>query len=152
MTDLADDPSTAVSQEKTPDKEEISRQLQRLQEKLQLQGEEALEMDMNEPKDQQQTWQRFSFGYITLQVILAHFKAMWVYLTALFTHSQERYQQLTRHQQLTRRVRLAEPMMRLLHSALLIERTIVIDWVWRNFSMFLWPLMRIFGVGVLVDK
>ncbi|KAI9009908.1 PXA domain-containing protein [Phycomyces nitens] len=156
MTDLAekpkeDMPSTSAS-DRLPETDDLPRQLQRLQEKRRLQGDKTVDTEMEEIEEIPQKRRHFSFGYITLQVILAPFQAFWVYIMAVLTHSQERYHQLTQHQQRTRRMRLIEPLMQFLRVAFLVEHRVVLEWVWQMVSMFIWPLLRMFGVGVLVDK
>ncbi|KAL0076500.1 PXA domain-containing protein [Phycomyces blakesleeanus] len=158
MTDLAKGTKESTVPVSVPDRiaetDDLARQLQRLQEKRRLQGDESVEAELEEEgiEGTPQKRRHFSFGYITLQVVLAPFRAFWVYIMAALTHSQERYHQLTQHKQRTRRIRLVEPVMQFLRVAFLVEHRVVLEWMWQMVSMFIWPLLRMFGVGVLVDK
>ncbi|ORZ23238.1 hypothetical protein BCR42DRAFT_131975 [Absidia repens] len=94
----------------------------------------------------------FSFGYITLQVLLSPFRSFYFYLQAIFTHSQQRYHQVNRHQKKTRHVRLIEPITKFLRVAFLVDDRPVVQWGWQMIAMFLWPILRVFGGGLLIDK
>ncbi|KAG0174794.1 hypothetical protein DFQ28_004469 [Apophysomyces sp. BC1034] len=136
----------------SPDKKGLPMQLQRLQEKRREKGDEIVDAEPEDLETQKQERRRFSFGYITLQVILAPVRALWLYLNAVFTSSQERYQQVTQHKKRTQHMRLLEPIMQFARVALLVEDRPVLQWAWQMVAMFLWPLIRVLGGGILVDK
>ncbi|KAF7727904.1 hypothetical protein EC973_006903 [Apophysomyces ossiformis] len=136
----------------SPDKKGLPMQLQRLQEKRREKGDEIVDAEPEDLKTQKQERRRFSFSYITLQVMLAPVRSLWLYLITAFTSSQERYQQVTRHKKKTRHMRLVEPIMQFLRVALLVEDRPVLQWAWQMVAMFVWPLIRVFGGGLLVDK
>jgi site-specific recombinase XerD len=142
-----------TKQKPTPTKptnqERLTKQMQRLQEKRRLQGDEIEELD-NEQTEA--TRRRFSFAYITLQVLLSPFRTFYYYLMATLTQSQERYQRVTQHKKRTRHMRLVESWMGFINEACLVENRPVLQWAWQMMAMFFWPLVRVFGGGLLIDK
>lgn len=135
--------------------ESLPSQLQRLQEKQRQEGDETVDAGRGEldgHHEQKHERRHFSFSYITLQVILTPIRSMWLYLMAALTHSQERYQQVTQHTKRTQHVRLLEPWMDFLRIAFLVDDRPVLQWAWSTIAMFCWPLVRILGGGLLVDK
>ncbi|KAI8340223.1 hypothetical protein BC941DRAFT_419784 [Chlamydoabsidia padenii] len=94
----------------------------------------------------------FSVGYIALQVLLSPFRSLYFYFQAVLTHSQQRYHQVNRHEKKTRHVRLIEPITKFLRVALLVDDRPVVQWGWQMIAMFLWPILRVFGGGLLIDK
>ncbi|KAI8887706.1 hypothetical protein K501DRAFT_241795 [Backusella circina FSU 941] len=147
-------PITAAAKQKPAaakptNQESLTKQMQRLQEKRRLQGDEIEELD-NEQTEA--TRRRFSFAYITLQVLLSPFRTLYYYLMATLTQSQERYQRVTQHKKRTRHMRLVESWMGFINEACLVENRPVLQWVWQMMAMFFWPLVRVFGGGLLIDK
>lgn len=94
----------------------------------------------------------FSFGYIVLQVLLSPFRSLYFYMHSVLTQSQQRYHQVNRHEKKTRHARLIEPITKFLRVALLVDDRPVVQWGWQMIAMFLWPILRVFGGGVLMDK
>ncbi|KAI9486805.1 MAG: PXA domain-containing protein [Benjaminiella poitrasii] len=136
--------------------ESLTKQMQRLQEEQRKNApknsnidEEVLDEDH---KSHQEPRKRFSFGYITLQVILVPFRTFWYQLMATMLQSQERYHQVNQHTKRTRQIRLIEPLMDFLFIALHIDERPILRWAWQMLAMFFWPLIRVFGGGVLIDK
>lgn len=148
---------TVKEEEITTDEEEgLSGKLRRLQA---IQKEQRQQQGVNDPYDDLTTnsttftsQRLFSFGYITLQVVLSPFRSLYFYLQALFTHSQQRYHQVNRHQKRTRHARLIEPTTKFLRIAFLVDDRPVVQWGWQMIAMFLWPILRVFGGGLLIDK
>ncbi|CAO3622892.1 unnamed protein product [Cunninghamella echinulata] len=152
---------TVVEEEVVAAEEEgLSSKLRRLQA---IQKEQRQQQGVNDPYDDLTstttnsnttfTSQKlFSFGYITLQVVLSPFRSLYFYLQALFTHSQKRYHQVNQHQKRTRHARLIEPTTKFLRIAFLIDDRPVVQWGWQMIAMFLWPILRVFGGGLLIDK
>lgn len=133
--------------------ESLPSHMQRLQEKRRQQGDDLVDAGRDELDGAKAHERRhFSFIYITLQVMLAPIQTMWLYLTAILTSSQERYQQVAQHTKRTRHVRLLEPWMHFLRIAFLVDDRPVLQWTWSMVGMFLWPLVRVLGGGLLVDK
>ena len=133
--------------------ESLPSHMQRLQEKRRQQGDELVDAGRDELDGAKAHERRhFSFIYITLQVMLAPIQTMWLDLTALLTSSQERYQQVAQHTKRTRHVRLLEPWMHFIRIAFLVDDRPVLQWTWSMVGMFLWPLVRVLGGGLLVDK
>jgi hypothetical protein len=108
-------------------------------------------LDQGDPQ-QQQPRKRFSFGYITLQVLLAPFRSFWFYIMATMTQSQEHFHRVNQHKKRTRQMRLVEPLMEFVFIACQIEERPVLQWAWQMMAMFFWPLIRVFGGGLLIDK
>ncbi|CAO3645073.1 unnamed protein product [Cunninghamella blakesleeana] len=138
------------------EEEGLSGKLRRLQA---IQKEQRQQQGLNDPYDDLTTnattftsQRLFSFGYIILQVVLSPFRSLYFYLQALFTHSQQRYRQVNRHQKRTRHARLIEPTTKFLRIAFLIDDRPVVQWGWQMIAMFLWPILRVFGGGLLIDK
>ncbi|ORE04302.1 hypothetical protein BCV72DRAFT_251335 [Rhizopus microsporus var. microsporus] len=131
----------------------LTKHMQQLQEKRRLQGQEVT-VDADDPKGDSTAadHRQFSFGYITLQVFLAPIRSFWLYLVATVTHSQERYQRVTQHKKQTRQVRLIEPVMEFVHIACQIQDRPLLQFAWQMLAMFFWPLIRVFGGGLLIDK
>ncbi|KAG1175997.1 hypothetical protein G6F70_006583 [Rhizopus microsporus] len=131
----------------------LTKHMQQLQEKRRLQGQEVT-VDTDDPKGDSTSadHRQFSFGYITLQVFLAPIRSFWLYLVATVTHSQERYQRVTQHKKQTRQVRLIEPVMEFVHIACQIQDRPLLQFAWQMLAMFFWPLIRVFGGGLLIDK
>lgn len=127
-------------------------QLQRLQEKRRLEGDDMVDAGRGELDAQEHKRRHFSFGYITLQVISSPIQTLWLYLVTALTQSQTRYLQVAQHTKRTRHSRLLEPWMHFLRIAFLIDDQPVLQWIWCMIAMFVWPLLRIVGVGLLVDK
>ncbi|KAI8390819.1 PXA domain-containing protein [Radiomyces spectabilis] len=146
--------NTPPIDERTTTKKEgegLSTRLRRLKERQnELPEEEALEDVTNEERTHKR--RPFSFGYITLQLLLAPIRSLWLSLTVLFTNSQERYQKIHQHKKRTRHMRLVEPSMQFMRIAFLLEDRPILQWAWQMIAMFVWPLVRVFGGGVLVDK
>ncbi|KAI8091203.1 PXA domain-containing protein [Gilbertella persicaria] len=138
------------TQEQT-EQETLTQQMQRLQAQRNQEEEESFE-DLKQPLPQETKRKRFSFGYITLQVVLAPFYTLWLHLMATMTQSQERYHRVNQHKKRTRQVRLIEPLMDLAYVACRVEERPVLQWAWQMVGMFFWPLIRVFGGGLLVDK
>ncbi|KAG0745843.1 hypothetical protein G6F57_007020 [Rhizopus arrhizus] len=133
--------------------ESLTRQMQRLQEKRRLQGQEiVVETDEPEADSFASRRQRFSFGYIILQVFLAPIRSFWTYLVATFTQSQERYQRVNQHKKLTGQMRMIEPIMEFFYAACLVQERPLLQFAWQMLSMFFWPIIRVFGGGLLIDK
>lgn len=159
-TDMSNEQQPATSpppplQSTTLEKEaeSLPSHMQRLQEKRRQQGDELVDAGRDELDGAKAHERRhFSFIYITLQVMLAPIQTMWLYLTAILTSSQERYQQVAQHTKRTRHVRLLEPWMHFLRIAFLVDDRPVLQWTWSMVGMFLWPLVRVLGGGLLVDK
>jgi hypothetical protein len=133
------------------EQESLTKQMQRLQEERKkkegIDDEELLDKDIPQEKRK-----RFSFGYITLQVILAPIRTVWLYLIATMTQSQERYHIINQHKKKTRHTRLMEPMMEFLFIACQVQQKPILQWAWQMLAMFFWPLIRVFGGGLLIDK
>ncbi|CDS06736.1 hypothetical protein LRAMOSA09263 [Lichtheimia ramosa] len=162
-TDMSDEQQLSTSspaaqqQQSTPplekEAESLPSHMQRLQEKRRQQGDELVDAGRDELDGAKAHERRhFSFIYITLQVMLAPIQTMWLYLTAILTSSQERYQQVAQHTKRTRHVRLLEPWMHFIRIAFLVDDRPVLQWTWSMVGMFLWPLVRVLGGGLLVDK
>ncbi|ORX61339.1 hypothetical protein DM01DRAFT_319659 [Hesseltinella vesiculosa] len=163
FSDLTHEPVVAKVKKRTDGDEDdqdpgLFAKLRRLQaqqkEQRQLQGVE-------DPYDRLTTWtkstsnttyQLFSFGYIALQVLLSPLRMLYYSWQAFFTHSQQRYQKVNQHQKRTRHVRLIEPMAQFLRVALTVDDRPIVLWAWQMMAMFLWPIFRVFGGGLLVDK
>jgi hypothetical protein len=109
-------------------------------------------MDQGLAEQQQQPRKRFSFGYITLQVLLAPFRSFWLYIMATMTQSQEHFHRVNQHKKRTRQMRLVEPLMEFVFIACQVEERPVLQWAWQMLAMFFWPLIRVFGGGLLIDK
>ncbi|KAI8989550.1 PXA domain-containing protein [Pilobolus umbonatus] len=149
----ADEVKTSMSDSNlSPAEEEsLTKQMQRLQEKRRLQGDAVDEVD--EPSEQSKTTRRhFSFGYITLQVILSPIRTLWLYILAALTQSQERYYRVNEHKKRTRQVQLVEPAMEFIRIACQVEDNPMLNWAWQMFAMFFWPIVRVLGGGTFVDK
>ncbi|KAI9497815.1 PXA domain-containing protein [Zychaea mexicana] len=145
--------SSPVASVTSPKKESLPSHMQRLQEKRRQEGDELMDAGREElDAARKHERQRFSFIYITLQVILSPIRALWLYIMAALTHSQERYQQVAKHTKRTRHVRLLEPWMYFVRVAFLVDDRPVLQWMWYMAGMFLWPLVRVLGGGLLVDK
>ncbi|KAI8145827.1 PXA domain-containing protein [Fennellomyces sp. T-0311] len=145
--------SPPKSTKSDPKKESLPSHMQRLQEKRRQEGDDLIDVGREElDAAQKHERQRFSFVYISLQVMLAPIRALWLYLVAALTHSQERYQQVAQHRKRTRHVRLLEPWMHFVRVAFLVDDRPVLQWMWYMVGMFLWPLVRVLGGGLLVDK
>ncbi|KAI9311007.1 hypothetical protein BX666DRAFT_2002509, partial [Dichotomocladium elegans] len=131
---------------------DLSSHMERLQEMRRQEGDELVDAGRDALDGINARERRhFSFVYITLQVMLAPMQAMWLYLMAALTRSQERYQQVAQHTKRTRHVRLLEPWMEFFRIAFLVDDRPVLQWSWAMVSMFLWPLVRVLGFGLLVD-
>ncbi|ORY90578.1 PXA domain-domain-containing protein [Syncephalastrum racemosum] len=135
----------------SPSSSDLPSQLQRLQEKRRQEGDEIVDAGRGE-LDSKHERRRFSFGYITLQVILAPLRALMLHIMAAFTHSQERYQQVAQYTKRTRHTRLLEPTVKFLKVALAVDDRPVLQWAYAMLALFLWPLIRMIGGGLLVDK
>ena len=136
-----------------PEKESMASHMQRLQEKRRQEGDDLMDAGREElGAAHKYERQRLSFVYITLQVMLSPFRTLWLYVIAAFTQSQERYQQVAKHTKRTRHVRLLEPWMHFVRVAFLVDDRPVLQWMWYMVGMFLWPLVRVLGGGLLVDK
>jgi hypothetical protein len=152
--------NAAVKNKKKGDQqaeETLTKQMQRLQQERRLkEGIDIVAADEEEElKDdnvKKTTRKRFSFGYITLQVILAPFRTFWFYIMATMTQSQERYQQINQHKKRTRQQRLVEPVMEFVNIACLVQERPILQWAWQMLAMLFWPLIRVFGGGLLIDK
>lgn len=135
------------------EQESLTKQMQRLQqerrEKEGIQNEEEL---LDEEKIPQEKRKRFSFGYITLQVILAPIRSFWLYIVATMTQSQERYHTINQHKKKTRHTRLMEPLMEFVFIACQVQQKPILQWAWQMLAMFFWPVIRVFGGGLLIDK
>lgn len=131
--------------------ESLTKQMQRLQEERRLKEgiDETIE---EEPQTTKASRRRFSFGYITWQVIMAPFYSFWFYLVAVMTQSQERYNRVNEHKKKTRQMRLVEPVMEFVYTACLIEDKPILRWAWQMLAMFFWPIIRVFGGGLFIDK
>ncbi|KAI9274455.1 PXA domain-containing protein [Phascolomyces articulosus] len=144
---------TTASITTEPKKESMASHMQRLQEKRRQEGDDLMDAGREElDAAHKHERQRFSFIYITLQVMLSPIRALWLYVMAALTHSQERYQQVAKHTKRTRHVRLLEPWMHFVRVAVLVDDRPVLQWMWYMVGMFLWPLVRVLGGGLLVDK
>lgn len=139
--------------------ETLTKQMQRLQQERRL--KEGIDVTKDEEEEEEEekkqdakktTRKRFSFGYITLQVILQPFRTFWFYIMATMTQSQERYQQINQHKKRTRQQRLVEPVMEFINIACLVQERPILQWAWQMLAMFFWPLIRVFGGGLLIDK
>lgn len=153
---LAEAQNTKLHPNPTPDpiqdiSSDLPSQLQRLQEKRRQEGDEIVDAGRGE-LDSKHERRRFSFGYITLQVILAPLRALMLHVMAAFTHSQERYQQVAQYTKRTRHTRLLEPTVKFLKVALALDDRPVLQWAYAMLALFLWPLVRMIGGGLLVDK
>jgi hypothetical protein len=95
---------------------------------------------------------RYSMRFISLQVLLAPLQTIWLYLMSLFTASQEQYQYVVRQRKKSRHVRLEEPLLRFAEIALSVEDKPVVLWAWRMIGMFIWPIVRMLGAGIFLDK
>ncbi|KAI7889997.1 PXA domain-containing protein [Mucor mucedo] len=144
---LAAENAKLIAKEK---KESLTKQMQRLQEERRL--KEGIDPVKDEEPHTATSRRRFSFGYITLQVLMAPFRTFWFYIMATMTQSQERYQRVNQHKKRTRQMRLVEPLMEFVNIALLIEDRPALQWAWQMVGMFFWPLIRVFGGGLLIDK
>lgn len=142
----------AKEQHQTTSTESFPSQLQRLQEKRRLEGDETVDAGRGELDAQKHKRRHFSFGYITLQVILSPIQTLWLYIVTALTQSQTRYLQVAQHTKRTRHSRLLEPWMYFLRVAFLVDDRPVLQWIWYMAAMFMWPLLRIIGAGLLVDK
>lgn len=136
-------------EEKT--KESLTKQMKRLQEERRKK-EGIQEEELPDKVPQQEKRKRFSFGYITLQVILAPIRTFWLYIVATMTQSQERYHIINQHKKKTRHTRLMEPLMEFLFIACQVQQKPILQWTWQMLAMFFWPLIRVFGGGLLIDK
>ncbi|KAI7905202.1 PXA domain-containing protein [Cokeromyces recurvatus] len=136
--------------------ESLTKQMQRLQEEQRKNEPKNSNLDEDmleeEIKNQQESRKQFSFGYITLQVLLTPIRTFWYRLVSTMMQSQERYHQVNQHKKRTRQIRLIEPLMGFLFIAFSINRRPVIRWAWQMLAMFFWPLIRVFGGGLLIDK
>ncbi|KAI8364941.1 PXA domain-containing protein [Blakeslea trispora] len=136
--------------------EGLTKQMQRLQEKRrEKEGLDVNEEDLHTqtpPSEKPASRRKFSFGYITLQVFLAPFHTLWLYIMATLTQSHERYHRVNQHKKRTRQARLIEPLMDLVFIVCRIEEKPVLQWTWQMIGMFFWPLIRVFGGALLVDK
>ncbi|KAI9283362.1 PXA domain-containing protein [Sporodiniella umbellata] len=140
-----------TKEEETGDKT-LTKQMRRLQEKRRLQGQE-ITLAEEELKAENITGRHhFSFGYIILQVILSPIRSFWVYLAATFTQSQETYHRVNQHKKLTSRKRMIEPIMEFFYAACLVQERPLLQFAWQMLAMFFWPIVRVFGGGVLIDK
>lgn len=144
---LAAENAKLIAKEK---KESLTKQMQRLQEERRL--KEGIDPVKDEEPHTATHRRHFSFGYITLQVLMAPFRTFWLYIIATLTQSQERYQRVNQHKKRTRQMRLVEPLMEFVSIAILIQDKPALQWVWQMVGMFFWPLIRVFGGGLLVDK
>ncbi|KAI8081060.1 hypothetical protein BDF21DRAFT_438380 [Thamnidium elegans] len=131
--------------------ESLTKQMQRLQEERRLKEGADIVIE-EEPHTTAAHRRRFSFGYITLQVLMAPFRTFWFYIMATMTQSQEHYQRINQHKKRTRQMRLVEPVMEFITMACLVEDRPVLQWAWQMLAMFVWPLIRVFGGGLLIDK
>lgn len=131
--------------------ESLTKQMQRLQEERRIKEgiEEVIE---EEPQTTKATRRRFSFGYITWQVLMAPFHTFWFYIMATMTQSQERYHRVNQHKKRTGQMRLVEPIMEFVNMACSIEDRPILQFAWQMLGMFFWPLIRVFGGGLLIDK
>lgn len=142
-----------AKKEEEKEDESLTKQMQRLQEKRRLQGQEiVVETDEPEADSVANRRQRFSFGYIILQVFLAPIRSFWTYLVATFTQSQERYQRVNQHKKLTGQMRMIEPIMEFFYAACLVQERPLLQFAWQMLAMFFWPIIRVFGGGLLIDK
>lgn len=144
---IAAETAKLVAKEK---EESLTKQMQRLQEERRL--KEGIDVVIDEEPHTTTTRRRFSFGYITLQVLMGPFRTFWFYIMATMTQSQERYQRVNQHKKQTRQMRLVEPLMEFVSIACLVEDRPVLQWAWHMLGMFVWPLIRVFGGGLLIDK
>ncbi|CEP07781.1 hypothetical protein [Parasitella parasitica] len=148
--------TTTDTAEKELEAESLTKQMQRLQEeRRKKEGQSGQEILLEEELPQQEPQEprkRFSLGYITLQVLLAPFRTFWMYMMATMTQSQEHYHRVNRHKKRTRQVRLVEPIMELVFTACLVKERPILQWAWQMMAMFFWPLVRVFGGGLLIDK
>ena len=136
-----------------PNNESMASHMERLQEKRRQEGDDLMDAGREElDAAHKYERQRLSFIYITLQVMLSPFRTLWLYVIAAITQSQERYQQVAKHTKRTRHVRLLEPWMHFARVAFLVDDRPVLQWMWYMVGMFLWPLVRVLGGGLLVDK
>lgn len=125
--------------------------MQRLQQERRLKDGMDIVMD-EEPQTTATQRRRFSFAYITLQVLLAPFRNFWFYIMATMTQSQEQYQKINQHKKRTRQMLLVEPIMEFISIACLVQERPLLQWTWQMLAMFVWPVIRVFGGGLLVDK
>ncbi|KAI8086775.1 uncharacterized protein BX664DRAFT_336727 [Halteromyces radiatus] len=162
--------TTPLQETKRQEEENTSEQhnpglVSKLRQLQEQQKEERLQQGVGDPYDDLTTnnnnnsssslsssQKLFSFGYIALQVILSPFRSLYFYLQAVLTHSQQRYHKVNRHQKKTRHVRLIEPTMKFLRVAFLVDDRPIVQWGWQMIAMFLWPILRVFGGGLLIDK
>ncbi|EPB87095.1 hypothetical protein HMPREF1544_06119 [Mucor circinelloides 1006PhL] len=148
--------AAAAAAKKEEDAESLTKQMQRLQEerrKKEAKSGKAILEEEDLPQQQpQEPRKRFSFAYITLQVILAPFRTFWMYIMATMTQSQEHYHRVNQHKKRTRQMRLVEPLMEFVFIASQVEERPVLQWAWQMMAMFFWPLIRVFGGGLLIDK
>ncbi|KAI8333803.1 PXA domain-containing protein [Choanephora cucurbitarum] len=153
---IISDNGSETPREEEKQLEGLTRQMQRLQEKRrEKEGLDVMEDDLHPqtpPAEKPKGRKKFSFGYITLQVLLAPFHTLWLYVMATLTQSQERYQRVNQYKKRTRQIRLIEPSMDLIYNACRIEEKPVLQWTWQMIGMLFWPLIRVFGGALLVDK
>ncbi|KAI8646583.1 PXA domain-containing protein [Parasitella parasitica] len=147
--------AAAIMTKKEQEAESLTKQMQRLQEERRKKegksGQEILEEELPQ-QEPQEPRKRFSFAYITLQVLLAPFRTFWMYIMATMSQSQEHYHRVNQYKKRTRQVRLVEPIMDLIFRACQVEERPVLQWAWQMMAMFFWPLVRVFGGGLLIDK
>lgn len=150
----AADAAAAVAK-KEQEAESLAKQMQRLQEERRKKegklGDDVLEEELPQ-QEPQEPRKRFSFAYITLQVLLAPFRTFWMYIMATMTQSQEHYHRVNQHKKRTRQMRLVEPIMEFVFIACQVKERPVLQWAWQMMAMFFWPLVRVFGGGLLIDK
>ncbi|KAL9536757.1 hypothetical protein MBANPS3_012390 [Mucor bainieri] len=148
--------AVAAAAKKEEEAESLTKQMQRLQEERRKKegksGQTILEEEDLPQQQPQEPRKRFSFAYITLQVILAPFRTIWMYVMATMTQSQEHYHRVNQHKKRTRQMRLVEPLMEFVFIASQVEERPVLQWAWQMMAMFFWPLVRVFGGGLLIDK
>lgn len=148
--------AAAAAAKKEQEAESLTKQMQRLQEERRKKegkaGQTILEEEDLPQQQPQEPRKRFSFAYITLQVILAPFRTFWMYIMATMTQSQEHYHRVNQHKKRTRQIRLVEPLMEFVFIASQVEERPVLQWAWQMMAMFFWPLIRVFGGGLLIDK
>ncbi|KAI8067124.1 PXA domain-containing protein [Gongronella butleri] len=163
FSDLTHEPAEPVAKKKDgggDDDEDpgLFAKLRRLQAQQQQQRQQQ---GVDDPYDRLTTWakttttttyQLFSFGYIALQVLLSPLRTLYYAWHAFFTQSQEQYHRVNQHKKRTRHVRLIEPVTQLLRVVMAVDDRPIVLWGWQMMAMFVWPILRVFGGGLLVDK
>ncbi|KAI8984180.1 PXA domain-containing protein [Mycotypha africana] len=152
----------AVEVERQEYTESLAEQMQRLQEEYRKKrhdessispsSEDSTDLLDGQRSKDVASKRSFSLRYITLQVILAPLRSFWIYILGLVTQSQEQYQKVNRHEKRTRRTGLCEPTMEFMYTAFHIQYRPAIHWIWQMLAMFIWPLVRVFGGSLLLDK